>query len=211
MFVDRSDPSSKLVSFPPAPNSRGWYRRTLKDSIAVSDGRDGSGPASATFTVNGGGPSTYLAPFEVGHGVNSVGVRARDVAGRQGALVSQTQKVDTIAPSAAPVGQTTILTLPALGLPNPVALKYSATNELAGQVRVQVFIRNVLGIVVRRMDAGWVAQGNGQFSWNGRNDANQGVLPGTYTYRVHVTDEAHNTVLSTESKPFIVVLGLLPR
>ena len=75
---------------------------------------------------------------------------------------------------------------------------------------MQVFIRNVLGVVVRRMDAGWVNQGNGQFSWNGRNDANQGVLPGTYTYRVHVTDEAGNTVLSTESKPFIVVLGLLP-
>jgi flagellar hook assembly protein FlgD len=137
-------------------------------------------------------------------------VRARDVAGRQGAQVTQTQKVDTIAPSGAPVGQTTILTLPATGLPNPVALKYNASNELPGQVRVQVFIRNVLGVVVRRMDAGWVSQGAGQFSWNGRNDANKGVLPGTYTYRVHVTDEAGNTVLSTESKPFIVVLGLLP-
>ena len=113
VFVDRSDPSAKLVAFPPAPNSRGWYRRTLKDSIATSDGRDGSGPDVATFSVNGGGPTTYLAPFDVGHGVNSVGVRARDVAGRQGALVSQTQKVDTVAPAGAPVGQTTILTLPA--------------------------------------------------------------------------------------------------
>ena len=64
-------------------------------------------------------------------------VRARDVAGRQGVSVSQTQKVDTVAPAGGPVGQTTVLTLPAIGLPNPVALKYTATNELAGQVRVR--------------------------------------------------------------------------
>ena len=136
-------------------------------------------------------------------------MRAHDTAGRQGALVSQTQKVDTKAPAGAPVGSTPLLTLPALGLPRPVPLKYTATNELPGQVRVQVFVQNVLGQVVRRLDKGWVAQGAGQADWNGRNASNQGVLPGLYHYRVHVTDEAGNTVLSTESRTFIVVLGLL--
>lgn len=210
VFVDRSNPSAALVTFPPVGNDRGWYRRLVRNSVAVSDGRDGSGPAGATFSVNTEGPSPYLTPFGVTDGINAVSTRARDAAGRQGALVQKVEKVDRVAPSGAPTGQTPLLTLPSIGLPKPVPLRFTANNEHPGQVRVQVVVQDVLGLTVRRLDAGWRAQGSGQVDWNGKTAAGKGVLPGVYTYRVHVTDEAGNTMLSTESKPFVVVLGLLP-
>ena len=83
-------------------------------------------------------------------------------------------------------------------------------------MRVRIVVYNTLLGVVRVLDApgphagGYRDPGAGQVAWDGRDAQNKGVLPGLYHYRVHATDQAGNTVMSTESPAFLVILGLLP-
>jgi len=214
--VDRSNPSAALVTFPPRPNDQGWFRKRTINAIAVGDGRDGSGPDGATFSIDGSGPSSYLEPFPVSDGDRTVAAQARDRAGRQGATVTRGEKIDTLIPLGTPSGQSASLLLNAL-IPSPTKLRFSASDQLGPRVKVRVFVYNELGVLVRRLSAagpyagGYRDPGSGYVEWNGRNESNQGVLAGVYHYRVHVTDQAGNTLLSPESPTFLVVLGLLPR
>ena len=83
-------------------------------------------------------------------------------------------------------------------------------------MRVRIVVYNTLLGVVRVIDApgphagAYRDPGAGQVAWDGRDAQNKGVLPGLYHYRVHATDQAGNTVMSTESPAFLVILGLLP-
>jgi hypothetical protein len=215
--VDKSDPSAVIKSYPPLENEQGWFRRHVVDSISSHDGRDGSGADSAQFSVDSSSLSSYLEPFPVVDGIHTVNVRARDYAGRQSALTTGTQRVDTLTPFAAPTGTTKPIVIQLLGLPSSTQLAFTASDQLSPRVKVRVWVFDELGRLLRRLDAagsypgGYRDAGAGSVTWDGRNGSNQGVLPGLYHYRVLVIDQAGNTMLSTESKPFLVVAGLLPR
>ncbi|MEJ7784818.1 MAG: hypothetical protein WKF96_08445 [Solirubrobacteraceae bacterium] len=214
--VDRSDPSALMVSFPPQPNQRGWFRRHPVDAIAVSDGRDGSGPDGATYRVDGAPASSYLEPFKVTDGVRDVRVRARDRAGRVGTEGQRTQAIDTQIPTGEPTGRAKDVIVQFLGLPARTTLAFTAADQLNGKVKVRVHVYNPLGNLVRRLDVpgphadGYRDPGAGSVTWDARDPQNRGVLPGLYHYRVQVTDRAGNTLLSKESPTFLVLLGLIP-
>jgi len=213
--VDRSDPSATLEPYPPAPNGQGWFRRAVVNSIAAHDGRDGSGADGATFGIDGPATTSYLAPFAVTDGQHTVTARARDFAGRQGPVAQETERIDTQAPTGAPSGRTPLLSIPLLGLPKSVPLRFTASDQLTPRVKVQVLVFDALGGLVRRLDApgpypdGYRDPGAGSVGWNGRNSAGDAVVAGAYHYRVHVVDQAGNTMLSDESPTFLVVLGVL--
>ncbi len=214
--VDKSNPSNAMRSFPRSGNEQGWFRRHAVDSVAAHDGRDGSGADSATFKIDSDGPASYLAPFNVGDGIHQVEVQARDFAGRKGTVDKHTQRIDTMAPLGGPVGATPLLTIPLLGLPSPVPLRFTASDALTPRVKVTVYVYNSLLGLVRRLPVngphpfGYRDNGTGAANWDGRDSSNRGVLPGLYHYRVHIIDQAGNTVLSDESPPFLVILGVLP-
>jgi hypothetical protein len=214
--VDRSDPSARLVAFPPQPNLRGWYRRPPVDALAVTDGRDGSGADGATWRVDAGAAQSYLEPFAVGDGVRDVRFRARDRSGRQGPEGQRTQKVDTLIPTGGPTAQPANVLLQVLGLPARTTLRFTAGDQLSSKVKVTVNVYGPLGDLVRRLEVpgpypgGFRDPGAGEVTWDARDPRNRGVLPGIYHFRVHVTDEAGNTYLSRESPTFLVLLGLLP-
>jgi hypothetical protein len=159
----------------------------------------------------------YVGPFGLANGNHTYAFQARDVAGRLGTLTNASLPVDLTAPVGTPTGKTANILLQLLGIPTSTTLGFNATDNLTPRVRVRVFVYNELGTLIRRLDApgpyldGYRNQGNGSVVWDGRDSANRGALPGAYHYRVHVTDQAGNTQLGIESKPFLVVQGILPR
>ena len=214
--VDTSLPSARFAYYPPAPNAQGWWRQSRLHAVSVSDGRDSSGADGATYRIDAGGPVSYLEPFPVTDGVHAVTVNARDYAGHIGAPQTGTDSIDTQIPSATPTGQTPLLTIPLLGLPKAVPMQFNAADQLSPRVKVRVMVHDVLGNLVRTLPAtgphpeGYRDNGAGQVLWDGRDERNRGVLPGVYYYRVGVVDQAGNTMVSSESSVFVVVLGLLP-
>ena len=213
--VDLSDPAVKLGSFPPAPGPRGWYRRPVTDSVSVTDGRDGSGPDGATMIIDGEGPASYLAPFTLGDGRHIVSVTPRDVSGRSGPTVSALTAIDLGIPYSSPAGVSGSVLLSLL-TGTSATLKFTTSDALSPKVKVRVHVYDTLGKLVRRLAAsgdanGFRAPGAGNVVWDGHNDADKGVLPGLYHFRVQVSDMAGNTFLSTESGPILVLLGVLPQ
>jgi hypothetical protein len=208
--VDKSKPSARIASFPPRPNERGFFRQARQEQVAVSDGRDASGPDGATYQVDGGPVVSYLIPFSIGHGAHTVTVRARDRAGLQGDALVQSSKIDTRAP-------VPTVTKPA---PNPIllpgqksTLKWTAEDVIGTKVKVSVIVYDVLGTAVRRIDVPgpapddpYLSVGSQSTEWDGRKNNGKSVLPGTYYFRVQTTDEAGNTAISTESPLFLVTL-----
>ena len=219
--VDVSRPSSKLLTFPPRPNPQGWYRVAPVNSIGSYDGRDGSGPDGATFSVDGEPSATYLAPFAVGEGVRSVAVRARDVAGLAGGPDTSVEKVDLTPPAPKPIDPAPLLGLvdiPQIALlpGQSMPFRFDVPDNL-GKVKVRVVVFNSLLGLVRELEVpgshpgGFRDSGPGTISWNVRDAANKGVPPGIYHYRVTAIDQAGNSASSTESVFKLVILGLLPR
>ena len=220
--VDLSDPSSRMGTHPPAPNPRGWFRRPVVHGLAASDQRDGSGVDTALFGIDPEPTAAYLEPFTLGQGRQVVRHRAVDRSGRTGRFETALTAIDLTLPAPAPalpVPQTIVLPV------NTSTLRFTVTDPVVdpgapdgvppSRVKVRIIVRDTLGNVVRELpvpgDAdGFRASGSGSIVWNGRNAADKGVLPGLYTYRVQAADAAGNTAVSTESKPFLVVLGVLP-
>ena len=206
--VDTTAPSAALVAVAPAANDQGWLRRPRINSIAAIDGRDGSGPDSASRVVDGGAPVAYTAPFEIGEGIHDVRARVLDRAGLLSAPAEQTSKIDLTDPVATPTNSLNLIMI----LGGNATLKFRVTDALAPRVKVRVQIYDTLGKIVRRIDAagsypgGFRAAGDGSVVWNGRDDKGNRVLLGSYVYRVQAIDQAGNSVLSTESHPLLVRL-----
>lgn len=227
--VDLANPSAALFGYPPNPNTYGWFRQPRVDLAAMrdprlGDPRFGSGDGGVTFTLDGGPGQEYLAPFTIVPGATRTAtVKPRDRAGRTGPTLSQSSKIDVIAPVANPspvaADNVTLLRsllgslLPALA---PTTLAFTVSDNMSSRLRVAVhvfdqFENRVKSIAVPGPHpGGYRNAGQGSVTWNGTNDAGKGVLPGVYHYRVSAVDLAGNTVSSTESLTFLVVLGLLP-
>lgn len=223
--VDLGDPEAKLTSFPPRPNDQGLFRRTRTYAVAVTDERGGSGPAGARHAINGGAPQDYAGPFAVTSLTQSVSATPRDRAGHTGPAASTaTARLDLTAPKAAfALPQPTNIISTLIGLGAKTTMRFTASdpggvvqNDVPPLVKVTVVVIDALGNPVRRIPApgtrpgGWRDPGDGAVVWDGTNDAGRGVLPGIYHYRVQATDQAGNTITSTESLTFLVVQGLLP-
>ncbi len=221
--VDLGDPEAGLLAFPPGPNAQGLFRRPRSYAVSVLDERGGSGAAGARATVDGGAPFDYAGPFPVASARQTVTATARDRAGRTGpSVTTATARLDTRAPAAAPVapGPTTIVST-LLNIAPTTAMRFTASDPPGPQtdtpprVKVTVVVLDVFANVVRRIPVpgsyagGFRDAGAGVVAWNGRNDAGRAVLPGVYHYRVQATDEAGNTVTSTESATFLVIQGLI--
>ena len=214
--VDLTNPTVRPGHFPPVANDQGWFRQRPLNSIAARDARDNSGPDGASYILDGGAPVSYLNPFTVNEGQHTLSTTSRDLSGRTSAAVAENERVDLTAPTGAPVGQAANVIVQILGLPFYTNLHYTAGDARTPRVKVSVFVYNALGFLVRRLPVngphpgGYRDAGAGSVAWDARTALNTGVLPGPYHYRVHVTDQAGNTVLSDESPPFLVVLGVLP-
>lgn len=87
------------------------------------------------------------------------------------------------------------VTLPAAGGPVdvPVALSGAATN-------VTVVIKNAAGNVVRTLQAGAMAAGNGTVKWDGLDDKGNPMPPGDYTLQATASDAAGKSVDVTTLK-----------
>ena len=199
--VDTTKPSAGIVAVAPAANDQGWLRRPRLDTITATDGRDGSGPASASHVLDGGPPEEYDGPLEIGEGIHDVRARVLDRAGLLSDPAEQTSKIDLTDPVAAPTNTINLLMI----LGGNATLRYRVTDALAPRVKVRIQIYDTLGKIVRRIDAGgphpggFRDAGDGAVTWNGRDDNGNRVLLGSYVYRVQAIDQAGNSVLSTES------------
>ncbi len=216
--VDLTKPVAVQVPYPAGPNTRGWLRQTRAVAVAVSDARGSSGADGGTSQLDSLAEQPLGPPELIGAGTHTLKVKPRDRAGLVGSTVSQTAKVDLTVPQAQPSSSTpSPILISLLGIFGTTDLKFTLADDLTPKVRATVVIYGLLGNVVRHMpfttgaDAtGFVpAAGAKQVTWNGKDDTNHGVLPGTYSFRVQITDEAGHTNESTESPSFLVIQGLL--
>jgi hypothetical protein len=208
--TDLSDPVVSVAGLPGA-NIRGWQRQPTLLTLAVDDGRDSSGADGATVAIDGGGAASYLEPLTLTDGNHSLAIRPRDRAGRVGPAVTVPQRVDTRSPAVAVSNGAP----PPILLFNATVFNFSISDTLAAKVKVAVDVYDTLGNVVRRLVVPGDATGfspTGAFSvwWDGRDSRNRGALPGLYTFRVEAIDDAGNTVMSTDSPQFLIILGVLP-
>lgn len=212
--VDTSAPVVDSATFPPAPNSRGWWRQAPKVSFGLVDEADGSGPGELRAALDGAPEEPWAGPRSMPEGEHVLTGRGRDRAGNDSTQHPVSTVLDTTPPTGQPTGIDGSVVLATL-TGKSATLRFTAQDAASKHVRVQVVVYNAFGVPVRRIAArgplpdGYRLGGAGSVTWNGKNDAGRGVLPGLYHFRVHVVDEAGNAYLSTESKSVLVVLGLL--
>ena len=215
--VDLTNPTAAITAYPPAPNTQGYYRQTRTAVVAVDDTRESSGAASATAGLDAAALTAFPPAVTIPSGTHTVRAAGRDRVGRVSPTVSlPASTIDLVRPTASPSNTAPApILIQVLGIPSSNTLAYTAADDV-GKVKVTVFVYDTLGTYVRRipvvgpLQGGFRNPGSGSVSFNGRNDGGGGVLPGSYTFRVQVIDQAGNSALSSESPPFLVVLGVLP-
>jgi hypothetical protein len=96
--LDSIAPSTSASVSPAAPDLlNGWYGSAPTVTLSASDAT--SGVATTTYTVDGGSPQAYSAPFAVsGEGVHTIAYRSTDNAGNVESEHTLTVKVDLNAP-----------------------------------------------------------------------------------------------------------------
>jgi hypothetical protein len=102
--VDPITPDSELLTSPAAPDgTNGWFVTAPWVVLLGTDRLDGSGlsggGAGITYSINGGTPATYTAPFKLGEGTTTVCWSALDVAGNAEGVECRTFNVDTHDPT----------------------------------------------------------------------------------------------------------------
>lgn len=203
---DAADPQVRVGTTPAAPNLRGWFRQSPLFAAQATDDEPGSGVSSFSLRYDGVS-SPYTAPVRGREGVRSAVVTATDRAGRQATAPAHALHVDLTAPTATPRPVPLVPPLlKAVDLPFAIA-------DASEVVRVRVHVIDVLGNLVRSIPVagtqgdGFRAAGAGSVAWDGRSASGCRVLPGLYHFRVQAVDAAGNAVGSTESRPFLFVLG----
>jgi len=96
--LDSVAPSTSASVAPPAPDLlNGWYGSAPTVTLSASDGT--SGVASTKYTVDGGAPQTYSAPFSIStEGVHTIQYWSTDNAGNQESAQTLTVKLDLNVP-----------------------------------------------------------------------------------------------------------------
>ena len=210
--VDTKAPKAELTAWPPAPNLLGWHRTAPQRAVSGLDDLGASRVNGGSLRVDADAPVDAEITREVSStdGAHSFGGRVTDRAGLTSSEAVGAVKVDTAAAASAVTG---LPPLPILLPGQTSTLRFAAGGTGTPNVKVRVIVLSTLsGQPVRTLHANggnWMPAGQGQVVWDGTHGNGDGVLPGTYVYRVHVTDEAGNTGYSTESKPLLV--GLAPK
>ena len=95
---DATAPTTTASVAPPSPDLlNGWYGSAPTVTLTPSDGT--SGLASTKYTIDGGAPQTYSAPFAITtEGSHTIQYWSTDNAGNQESPSSLTVKVDLNAP-----------------------------------------------------------------------------------------------------------------
>src|SRR6185369_8980533 len=96
--LDSVAPSTSASVAPPAPDLlNGWYGSAPTVTLSTSDGT--SGVASTKYTVDGGAPQTYSAPFSIStEGVHTIQYWSTDNAGNLESAQTLTVKLDLNVP-----------------------------------------------------------------------------------------------------------------
>ena len=223
-MVDLSAPVSSMRATPPLAARNNWWRTLPSITLRATDGDQNAGVDSIVFRRNGAPAAfgTYTTPFDLNQGTTVVDWRALDRSGpaRTEAIRTQTFRVDTGAPTATALNGPLIyirshLLHIILGIPLDAPLKWRVSDSLSGKVTVTIQIYNLIGQMVRTLEAGTVTVTpgvpfNGSTMWDGRDYTLTGLIPaGIYYYRVIATDDAGNVAQSGESKPITITIRLL--
>ena len=141
--IDTTPPTSSITCND-ISCSTGWYRATVKVTIASTDG--GSGVAAIRYTTNGLDPTTtsplYTVPFSVSQ-TTTVKYRAWDNLGNIESTKSQTIRLDSLAPTVA-------ITSPTAGstVTGNVKIDASATDGGSGVASVKFYVDGQLDATV---------------------------------------------------------------
>ena len=207
--IDESAPVVAARLTPPTAARAGWWRRLPTLVLRATDGGANAGVAVIEYRVGNGAFRPYTGPVDLPAGRSSITYRAVDRVGRASAEGTLTVPVDTGAPSATALSPTPALWIRLFGPPN-ATLTWKIGDDRSGAVRVTVQVVDLLGNVIRWLDAGsvTVAPGTtktGSVAWDGKNQAGKNVI-GVFHYRVVVVDEAGHRAQSGESRPIQIKL-----
>ncbi|GGH91240.1 beta strand repeat-containing protein [Arthrobacter liuii] len=182
---DASAPVATVSGISPAPNTAGWNNTSpVTVTITADDGTSGSGVASISYTVDGGGQQTVNAAVATvpvsGDGTHTVSYFATDKVGNAGSPQSQTVRIDTQAPAAPAF--TTVPTYVTLATVSGVAI--SGTAE-AGTT-VSLVASDSAGHSVPA-----TASASGTGAWSATFNLSS-LNEGTVTFSATATDAASN-------------------
>lgn len=182
---DASAPVATVSGISPAPNTAGWNNTSpVTVTITADDGTSGSGVASISYTVDGGGQQTVNAAVATvpvsGDGTHTVSYFATDKVGNAGSPQSQTVRIDTQTPAAPAF--TTVPTYVTLATVSGVAI--SGTAE-AGTT-VSLVASDSAGHSVPA-----TASASGTGAWSATFNLSS-LNEGTVTFSATATDAASN-------------------
>jgi hypothetical protein len=174
VVIDTVAPTT-AEAFGGAAGSNGWFTSTGSVTLIASD--SGSGVAGMTYTLDGGSPTPYTAPFALaGDGIHSLVVTTTDVAGNI-ATQTFTIKIDTAVPA---VSETYSGTAGSNGwFVSTGTDTITTADEVSGIASVKYVL-----------DGGSAADYAGPFAVTGE---------GIHTIAVTVTDNAGNVTTDTQT------------
>ena len=218
-MIDLSDPAPTHRLVPGAPARNGWYRSRPRVILRSVDGDRNSGPTGISYQVDGGGYQPYTEPFVLDAGEHTIDYRATDASGRETTKRLVTVGTDLSPPTVKATSPDPKIWIKSklLGTllgPKNAKLKWTVSDDLSGDIKVVVYVYNMFGAAIRRLDGGThtVTPGTTLSSytlWDGRDFLSGIASVGLYHYRVVAYDEAGNPAMSGESKPLQVKLSLL--
>lgn len=230
VLVDRAAPVTTLRTQPPAPAINNRYRTHPLVMLAAAEPQvDNAGVAEVEYRIDGGGWTTYSAPFLITtDGTHTVEYRSLDGAGNTEPTSTQTIIVDTTPPAANAVAGNPVKWF----RPNPAnnSLSWASSDAGSNAASTSVLIYGVETlsqrvILLRRIEHTPNPHDpspsfNGTTAWDGKrqeqtaggpvllpasacvsllNNCTGAPLSGRYWFSVVVTDEAGNVAQSDES------------
>ncbi|MBL0385938.1 Ig-like domain repeat protein [Tumebacillus sp. ITR2] len=177
-------------------NAAGTVVRTLESSVAKQAGLN-------SLAWDGKNTSGVLVP----DGTYTVKVNATDAVGFTSPVTSGTTKTETGAPVLTAVKDST----------DPFKVTGTSTSTISYTIsedsNVSVKIYGADGRLVRTLVNGLVTYGAKSVTWNGKSEAGDLVVDGTYTYKINATDltgkagvEAIGTITTDNTTPNVMLL-----
>jgi peptidoglycan-N-acetylglucosamine deacetylase len=190
-------PPTTLASGAPA----GWTSRRVTVTLTAGDDPGGSGVASLTYAIDGGAPVTvpeastavvFAAPADhAGDGRHALSFYATDLAGNIEPPQSLSVRISTRPPRL----HWRSLVPALLRRAAPLTLHF-VVNDPTGRVTAAARLYDGAGVLVSRGRAEALASGAARLAVSPRYAGGGALLPGLYTVRLALTDEAGNKALS---------------